>query len=143
MRAANLRHRATYIVVVGRDSAVLVHQRAAWKDIWPSRWDFAFGGICDPGESWRDAAVRELAEEAGVHVPPDALAELGPVRYESDETRVVGRVYLVEHPGPFSFPDGEVVASQWVPHEELAIFATTHSLCADSEAVVLPLLASR
>lgn len=130
-------------MVVGRDRAVLVHQRAAWKDIWPSRWDLAFGGICDPGKSWRDAAVRELAEEAGVHVPADALTELGPVRYESDETRLVGRVYLVEHPGPFSFPDGEVVASQWVPREELAVFATTHSLCADSEAVVLPLLASR
>jgi len=103
MRAANLRHRATYIVVAAPDGAVLVHQRAAWKDIWPSRWDVAFGGICDVAETWRDAAGRELAEEAGV----------------------------------------EVVASQWVPRRELSAFAARYLLCADSEAVVLPRLASR
>ena len=143
MRAANLRHRATYIVVVAPDGAVLAHQRAAWKDIWPSRWDVAFGGICGVGEPWRDAAGRELAEEAGVEVNPDRFVDLGPVRFESFETRVVGRVYQAEHHGPFSFPDGEVVASQWVPRHALSTFASNHSLCADSEAVVLPLLASR
>lgn len=143
MRDANLRHRATYIVVTAPDGSVLVHQRAAWKDIWPGRWDVAFGGVCDVGEPWRDAARRELAEEAGVEVNADLFVGLGPVRFESFETRVVGRVYRVEHQGPFSFPDGEVVASQWVPRHELTTFAASHSLCADSEAVVLPLLASR
>lgn len=143
MRVANLRHRATYVVVTAPDGSVLAHQRAAWKDIWPGRWDVAFGGICGVGEPWRDAAVRELAEEAGVEVRAESLVELGPVRFESSETRVVGRVYRVEHLGPFSFPDGEVVASAWVAPHELATFASSRSLCADSEAVVLPLLASR
>ena len=143
MRAANLRHRATYIVVAAPDGAVLVHQRAAWKDLWPSRWDVAFGGICAVAETWLDAAGRELAEEAGVEVNPDRFVDLGPVRFESFETRGVGRVYQVEHPGPFSFADGEVVASQWVPRRELSAFASRYLLCADSEAVVLPRLASR
>lgn len=142
MRAANLRHRATYIVVSSPDGTVLVHQRAAWKDIWPSRWDVAFGGICKVGESWPAAAGRELAEEAGVRVNPEELVALGPIRFESSETRVVGQVYRVEHAGPFTFPDGEVVAFEWVPHHDLATFAATHVLCADSEAVVLPQLAS-
>ena len=142
MRAANARHRATYIVVTAPDGAVLVHQRAAWKDIWPSRWDIAFGGICNVGEPWRAAAVRELAEEAGVVVDAEALVALGPVRFESSETRVVGQVYRVAHGGPFTFPDGEVVDFAWVPLHALATFASTHALCADSEAVVLPVVAS-
>jgi isopentenyldiphosphate isomerase len=143
VRAGNLRHRATYIVVRAPDGAVLAHQRAAWKDIWPGRWDIAFGGLGAVGEAWRDGAVRELAEEAGVHVRPGDLVARGPVRYESRETRVVGHVYEVEHTGPFTFPDGEVVAHRWVPWRDLAAFAATHELCADSAAVVLPLVTAR
>jgi isopentenyldiphosphate isomerase len=140
MRAGNLRHRATFVVVHNARSDVLVHQRAAWKDIWPSRWDIAFGGICAVGESWADAAGRELLEEAGLEAP---LVDLGPMRFESDETRVVGRVFVASHDGPGTFPDGEVVAHEWVPGEELAAWAADHPLCDDSAAVVLPVYLER
>jgi isopentenyldiphosphate isomerase len=136
MRAGNLRHRATFVVVHNARGEVLVHQRAAWKDIWPSRWDIAFGGICGVGESWTDAASRELLEEAGLEAP---LVDLGPVRFESDETRMVGRVYTAGHEGPGTFPDGEVVAHDWVAGDELATWAASHPLCDDSAAVVLPM----
>lgn len=140
MRAANARHRATYVVVRRRDGAVLVHRRAEWKDIWPGRWDLAFGGICDVGEDWSPAARRELAEEAGVHVDADALVPLGPVAFESAETRVVGHAYGCVHDGPFTFPDGEVVDHAFVAAGELVAWAETHELTADSAAVVLPLV---
>lgn len=35
------------------------------------------GSHVDPGETSRDAAARELAEETGVHVTPEALHQLG------------------------------------------------------------------
>jgi 8-oxo-dGTP pyrophosphatase MutT (NUDIX family) len=140
MRAGNLRHRATYVVVVDSARRVVVHRRAPWKDIWPDRWDLAFGGICDPGESWLDGACRELREEAGIEVAASALVALGPVRYESAETRVVGEVYLVVHDGPVRFDDGEVVADALVPVSELAAWAARTPLCADSSAVVVPLV---
>jgi isopentenyldiphosphate isomerase len=135
MRAGNLRHRATFVVVANARGDVLVHQRAAWKDIWPSRWDLAFGGICGVGETWDVAAARELDEEAGLHAE---LTDLGPVRFESAETRMVGRVYAATHDGPGSFPDGEVVDHRWVPAAELEAWAATHDLCDDSASVVLP-----
>ena len=140
MRAGNRRHRATYVVVRRRDGAILTHQRAPWKDIWPNRWDVAFGGVCDVGEPWVAAARRELAEEAGVAVAPDALVDLGPVCFESAETRVVGRVFGTEHAGPFTFPDGEVVAHAWVPLAGLSAWAAAHTLCADAAAVVVPVV---
>ena len=135
VRKGNLRHRATFVVVHNSRDEVLVHQRAAWKDIWPSRWDLAFGGICGVGESWAEAAARELGEEAGLHAE---MVDLGPVRFESAETRAVGRVYVARHDGPGTFPDGEVVDHAWVPVAELAAWAETHELCDDSAAVVLP-----
>ncbi len=138
VRADNLRHRATYIVVWNGASAVLAHRRAPWKDIWPHRWDMAFGGLCEVGESWTDGACRELREETGVAVAASVLVDRGPVRFESAETRVVGRLFFLVHDGPFTFPDGEVVDHAWVPISELGTWLSSHELCADSAAVVVP-----
>jgi 8-oxo-dGTP pyrophosphatase MutT (NUDIX family) len=40
------------------------------------RWDIP-KGVAEPGETLRAAAARELLEETGLTVAPDALAELG------------------------------------------------------------------
>ena len=140
MRRRNLVHRATYVVVFDSHGSLLAHQRASWKDIWPSRWDLAFGGVCGVGEPWDDAAARELAEEAGIVAP---LREVSAVRFESDETRVVGRLYETTHDGAFEFADGEVADHCWVPLAGLDSWTTTHLLCEDARAVVLPFLRER
>jgi isopentenyldiphosphate isomerase len=140
MRRRNLAHRATYVMVFAARGDLLAHQRASWKDIWPSRWDLAFGGVCAVGESWAEAASRELAEEAGVTAP---LRELSAVVFESEETRVVGRLYETTHDGPFEFADGEVVDHCWVPLDQLEAWAATHQLCDDTRVVVLPHLRAR
>ncbi len=44
------------------------------------RWDIP-KGLAEPGETAAEAAARELAEETGLAVGPDALAELGRHRY--------------------------------------------------------------
>lgn len=139
MRARNLRHRAVAIVVRD-DGRVLVHRRAEWKDVYPGRWDVAFGGVPNVGEDWRDAAVRELAEEAGLRVRPGDLAELGGGRWEDDDVRVVTRVFAVESAGPFVFVDEEVVAIEWVALDELDAWLSGHDVVTDSRAIVVPLL---
>jgi isopentenyldiphosphate isomerase len=139
MRAGNLRHRAVYVTVCS-GTRVLVHQRAAWKDVWPSRWDLAFGGVCDVGERWSDAARRELAEEAGVEVAEHELLDLGDGRFESDEVRVVGRAYAVAHDGPFTFADGEVQAVEWVERADLVALIDERQTCPDTVEIMLPRL---
>lgn len=138
VRERNLLHRSVFIVVVNeaRD-ALLAHQRADWKDVWPSRWDIAFGGVVAAGEAWEDAARRELAEEAGVRPPLD---ELGEGRYEDAIVREISRVYEVSSDGPFSFPDGEVVATTWVPFDQLPSWIAEREVCPDSESIVSPFL---
>jgi isopentenyldiphosphate isomerase len=141
VRAGNLRHRATYIALTDPDGRVLVHQRAPWKDIWPSRWDVAVGGVCGAGESWLEAATRELCEETGATSATVAtLVDHGPIVYEDDATRIVGRVFTAVVEEPLTFPDGEVVAHEWVAPADLGGWAAAHELCDDSAAVVLPLL---
>lgn len=137
MRAGNLRHRAVYVLVVDPAGRLLAHRRASWKDVWPDRWDVAFGGVAGVGESFLDCAVRELAEEAGVSAP---LRRLGWGRYEDAEVRVMGDVFLARSQGPFTFADGEVVETAWVAAGELNGWLAGRALTPDSVAIALPLV---
>ena len=138
IRAGTLRHRCTYIAVVTSDEQVIVHQRAAWKDVYPGYWDVCFGGVCAVGEGWEASAQRELAEEAGI--TGVALTELGPVAYDEDDGRIVGRAYLARFDGPVAFTDGEVVAVDCIPLAELDSWLAGRDVCPDSEQLVLPLV---
>jgi len=138
MRAENLRHRAAYLLVTGRDGRLLLHQRSDTKDLWPGRWDLAAGGVVAAGESWDDAARRELAEELGVVDAEPVL--LGDARFDSDECRVEARVYRVVTDGPFRFADGEVVAVAFASAEELTTRLGRDPFVADSPVVCAPWL---
>jgi 8-oxo-dGTP pyrophosphatase MutT (NUDIX family) len=140
MRAGNLRHRTVCIVVATSTDDVVVHQRAPWKDVWPSYWDLAFGGVVAAGETWREAAVRELAEEAGIDVVPEALERLGGGSYGDDTVRELAEVFRVAHDGPVRCRDGEVVAVDTVARHRLADWCSGRAVVPDSRAVVLPLL---
>ena len=140
VREGNLLHRSVFIAVIDSADRIVVHQRAPWKDVWPSRWDLCFGGVVDSGESVADAAVRELAEEAGVVLDVGALEHLGDERYADDLVREFGTVYLARSDGPFTFPDGEVAASDRVPLTLLDAWVRERTMVPDSLAIVLPLL---
>ncbi len=137
MRQQSLRHRCTYIAVVDSAKRLVVHQRADWKDVYPGWWDVSFGGICGVGEKWDTAAARELEEEAGLEAD---LEYLGPGSYEGDDGAVFGRIYLARTDAEPSCPDGEVVATDRVPLDDLDHWLQGRSVCLDSIAVVLPLL---
>lgn len=135
MRRDRLRHRCTYIAVVDTDGRLVVHRRADWKDVWPGRWDVAFGGVAAVGEAWDLAAARELAEEAGVS---GDLHRAGVAAFDDGDVSVLGHVYVVRHDGPFTIPDGEVVELDRVPLADLDAWLDGRALCPDSVALVVP-----
>ena len=60
--------------LIAPDGRVLVQQRAPDRSM-PGLWEFP-GGKVEPGETPEHALVRELEEELGVIVEPQALAPL-------------------------------------------------------------------
>lgn len=140
MRERNLRHRSVFVAVVSSADSVAVHQRAAWKDLWPSWWDVAFGGVVAAGEDWEAAARRELAEEAGIDLVAEGidLELLVEGTFDAVGCRERARVFLVRHDGPLACNDGEVAWTGWVRRADLPAWSTERRLAPDSAALVLP-----
>lgn len=135
MRAERLRHRAVYVAVTSGDGRLLVHRRSDAKDLWPGRWDTVVGGVVGAGESWDDAARRELAEEVGVEAAPQPVdIEIHP--YEDDDVALLARRYRVVHDGPISFPDGEVAEASWVDRAGLEVLRATVPFVPDSRQLM-------
>jgi isopentenyldiphosphate isomerase len=138
MRAGRLQHRAVSIAVLSTDGRLLVHRRADTKDVWPGMWDLAAGGVVAAGETYEDAARRELAEELGVHA--DVMVSLGEGRFVDDAVALIGRGYRCVHDGPFTFTDGEIAEVRWVRRAELTALMAAERFVPDNVALLLPLL---
>ena len=106
VRSENLPHRATYIFVFDRAGRVLVQRRTAIKDIYPSHYDLAAGGVVGAGESYEECAEREAEEELGIRDTP--LEPKFDLYYEDARNRCFGRVFTCVHEGPFTLQPEEV-----------------------------------
>jgi 8-oxo-dGTP pyrophosphatase MutT (NUDIX family) len=139
-RGASARHRACYVAVLTGADELVVHRRADWKDVYPGWWDVCFGGVLAAGETWDDAARRELAEEAGVTTD---VVLLGTAAWSAPDVNLNARVYLARSDGPFTCPDGEVVEVATVPLVELDRWLEGRDVCPDSVDLVVPRLPGR
>ena len=62
----NLRHRAIHVLIFNLKGEIFLQRRSIWKDMHPGRWDSSTSGHVAPGESYEQAAHRELREEIGI-----------------------------------------------------------------------------
>ncbi|GJQ12780.1 hypothetical protein GpartN1_g4571.t1 [Galdieria partita] len=69
MRAKNLPHRASYILVLYSDDKIIVQKRTKHKDYCPGYYEVTAGGVNSFGESKEECAERELFEELGIRSP--------------------------------------------------------------------------
>ena len=133
MRARRLPHRCVYVLVFNAAGELFVHLRTATKDVYPSHWDPAAGGVLAAGESFDDGARRELAEELGVQAP---LEPLFPFRFENRDTIVHARVYAARHDGPFTLQPEEIVEGRFFDWTAFDALVARAPVCPDSLAVV-------
>jgi isopentenyldiphosphate isomerase len=136
MRSENLRHRSVAIVVTNSVGQLLVHRRADHKDVFPGWWDLAAGGVVGVGESYAEAARRELSEELGIVAAELTFLTSG--RHGDEHAREVCQVYHVVHDGPFRFDDGEVAEARFVTPDELTSLLATERFLPGSLRMIGP-----
>lgn len=66
-------HRVAVTVCRDERGRILVHRRSEGLSRFPGFYEVVVGGAVDAGESYEEAAARELAEELGVRVLPPRL----------------------------------------------------------------------
>ncbi len=116
MRAQNLRHAATGIVVRDPWGRVYVHRRTQTKDVYPAHWDFTAGGVVLADEDPLEGARRELAEELGV---TGDLEPLGEADYADTHTTYRAFRYATTWDGPITPQASEVAYGAWMSAERL------------------------
>lgn len=112
MRARNLRHAATLVVVRNSEDLVYVHRRTETKDVYPGYYDFAAGGVLQAGEEPDESAAREVAEELGVTGAD--LVPLFEADYADENTRFHAFCYECRYDGPIAWQAEEVAWGDWV-----------------------------
>jgi isopentenyldiphosphate isomerase len=133
MRRRRLPHRSTAVLVFDRAGRLFIHLRTATKDVFPSHWDVAVGGVLGAGEDFDQGARREVREELGT----DAVLEaLFPFHYEDASTVVQVHVYRLVHDGPFTLQPEEIVRGEFAPLAEVWQRADRASFCPDGLAVL-------
>lgn len=117
VRAHNLRHGGTGVLVRDGAGRIFVHRRTPTKDVFPGLYDFAAGGVLQAGEDPDEAAARELAEELGVTGVP--LTRLGVGSYADHHTDYVAFLYTATCDGPITLQPEEVDWGDWLTPAEL------------------------
>lgn len=107
-----LLHRAIHLFVFRPTGELLLQQRSAKKDFYPLHWE-CIGGHVAPGHTYRDTALREALEEAGLHL--DRITELRklPASPATDQEFIT--VYTATSDQDVCSNPDEVIAIQWLP----------------------------
>ncbi|EDY87577.1 nudix hydrolase [gamma proteobacterium HTCC5015] len=120
VRQRNLIHRAAYIFVLSPVGSLCVQQRSQHKDIFPSYWDLAAGGVVEAGETPKTTATRELKEELNIDNQP--LESHGDFYYEDAQCKVWGSVYSCLWGGEIRAQTSEIADWRFVGVEEVGRF---------------------
>ncbi len=133
MRLQRLPHRCTYILLFNQEGKLFVHLRTPTKDVYPSHWDVAVGGVLAAGEGFDEGARREVMEELGLEVP---LEPLFPFRYAEAASVVQAMVYRGRSDGPFLLQPEEIIRGEFLSLAEVTERAARELFCPDGLAVL-------
>ncbi|MEM9017770.1 MAG: 16S rRNA (adenine(1518)-N(6)/adenine(1519)-N(6))-dimethyltransferase RsmA [Verrucomicrobiota bacterium] len=106
-------HRAVHVFLTNRrGDEIYLQKRSHLKDSHPGKWDSSASGHVDPGESYRDCAIRELWEEVWVK-PKGEITRVA--RLEASEATDLEfvEVFVAEAKGNIRVHGKEVISGRY------------------------------
>ncbi len=136
------RHRCAVVYVLRPGKKVLVQIRGEGERTCPGRYDHSAAGHVDAGETYEDAARRELEEELGIVA---SLTRIGKTYAEERHGNLIDRqffeVFLCSHTGAIVPDPGEVGAVDEMTLEAIEqLLAKEPERCAGGFHATFPLL---
>lgn len=115
----SLLHRTANVIVFNSKGEIFVHRRALDLKLYPGLYDVKFGGSVRAGETYDEAARRELFEEAGID--DVKLSPLFKCRNNRKENNVFRMVFKTVHDGKIEFDSSEVAEGRFMDASEISI----------------------
>lgn len=110
-------HRSVDVALFNKDGKIALQKRSINKDLYPGYFCITASGHVSKGESYKDAAYRELKEEMGVEKVK--LIKQGTfIIYNKTETEMT-TLFTGNYDGLFSFPKDEVESIHYFSKEEI------------------------
>ncbi len=124
-------HRIVRISIFDEMGRLLVQKRSDQKELFPGRWDNSAAGHVDTGETYEQAAGRELNEELGLSNVE--LQKVGDYYVEvTNDWRLMKRFtraykIILASPLPvFDLPPDEVASTEWMDVAKVKALVKNH-----------------
>ena len=116
MMDKKLLHRTSNVIIFNSKGEIYAHKRAQNLRLYPSMFDIKIGGSVRSGESYEDAAKRELLEEAGIKKPK--LMEIFRLKSRHRENKVNRCVFSTVYDKKIILDKSEVAEGKFMRIEQ-------------------------
>jgi isopentenyl-diphosphate delta-isomerase type 1 len=98
-------HRSVYIFLNNSKKGIFIQKRSMMKDLYPGYYTGSASGHVTFGETYDQAALRELEEELGVKAQ---LKRIGKFKCFSEMDNEISTVYLCNYDGDITINEDEI-----------------------------------
>ncbi len=110
-------HRVAHVLVFNSRGHLLLQKRSSSKDVQPGRWDTSVGGHLDPGETYFEAALREMEEELGICLENPVFLYAYKMRNDFESENVA--TFFARYDGPIRFNPEEIEQVRFYAPQEI------------------------
>ena len=118
VRKKGLITRSSNIFIFSSEGKIFIHKRNRQLSLYPGMWDVKVGGSVSYGESYEDAALRELKEETGIIATEEQLEYLFSTKFRSNEHNVSRKIFRIIYDGKMTLQKSEIEEGRFVSIKE-------------------------
>lgn len=119
IKKKNLLHRGISVLAFNDKGDMLIQKRTEDKSLYPGMYDLSVGGGVKAGETYENAAKREIEEELGVKT--DVILA-GTMRFKDEEDNCIVNIYATKIPDNINFCKEDMSEVKFLSEKELRKF---------------------
>ena len=121
----SIKHRSIFILLFNEQNELLLQKRSQGKDTFPGFWTISVSGHVIYGQSYDEAAMREMQEEVGLTLELQQMQKIY-LKEEREFAFIYKSTCLKET--VLNFDEDEIDEVKWINLKNLAAFVETNNM---------------